>query len=161
MNGPVYIIVGVAMFVAGSYILKGSYFHVPFDCLFCKKHHTAKAERVSLYGTLSDVSLGMAMVHGLIAGFGFGAYASIITFILAPQVHSLLFAPLVGILFGLGTMVMQITFGAVFARLTRAKKLTEEEVKYLGKKYGGPYPLLWWYDVLTNRRTDNCFSISQ
>src|SRR5579884_1991289 len=54
------------MFVAGSYILKGSYFHVPFDCLFCKKHHTAKAERVSLYGTLSDVSLGMAMVHGLI-----------------------------------------------------------------------------------------------
>ncbi len=137
LNGPVYIIVGVAMFVAGSYILKRSYFHVPFDCLFCKKHHTAKAERVSLYETLSDVSLGMAMVHGLIAGFGFGAYASIITFILAPQVHSLLFAPLVGILFGLGTMVMQITFGAVFARLAHAKKLTEDEVKYLGRSTAG------------------------
>lgn len=137
LNGPVYIVVGIAMFIAGTYVLKGKYIHIPFDCLFCREHHTAKAERLQPDGELSNVTPRMAMVHGLIAGFGFGAYASIITFILAPQVHSLLYAPLVGVLFGLGTMVMQIIFGGVFARLVGAKKLGEDAVKYLGRSTAG------------------------
>lgn len=137
LNGPVYIVVGIAMFVAGSYILRGKYLHVPFDCLFCRAHHTPRAERIQPHQTLSNVPSRMAMVHGLIAGFGFGAYASIITFILAPQVHSLFYAPLVGVLFGLGTMVMQIIFGAVFARLIGARKLGEDAIKYLGRSTAG------------------------
>ncbi len=137
LNGPVYIIVGITMFVAGSYVLKGKYMHIPFDCLFCRDHHTSRAERVQPHKTPGNVSSGMAMIHGLIAGFGFGAYSSIIVFILAPQVHSLLYAPLVGALFGVGTMVMQIIFGAVFARLVGAKKLGEDAIKYLGRSTAG------------------------
>jgi ABC-type nickel/cobalt efflux system permease component RcnA len=137
LNGPVYIIVGIAMFVAGSYVLKGKYIHIPFDCLFCKEHHTERAERLQPHENLSNVPPRMALVHGLIAGFGFGAYASIITFILAPQVHSLIFAPLVGLVFGLGTMAMQIIFGAVFARLVNARKLGEDAIKYLGRSTAG------------------------
>ena len=137
LNGPVYVIVGVAMFIAGSYVLKGRYIHLPFDCLFCREHHTSRAERIQPHETLGNVPPRMALVHGLIAGFGFGAYASIITFILAPQVQSLIYAPLVGVLFGLGTMVMQIIFGAVFARLVGAKKLGEDAVKYIGRSTAG------------------------
>ncbi|EQD69443.1 hypothetical protein B1B_05358 [mine drainage metagenome] len=79
----------------------------------------------------------MAAVHGLIAGFGFGAYATIITFVLAPEVPGLIYAPLVGVCFGLGTMVMQVIFGAVFARFARLRKLSEDDVCYLGRATGG------------------------
>jgi len=55
---------------------------------------------------MKDVSMRIALIHGIIAGFGFGAYATIIIFILSPQVPLLLYSPLLGIFFGVGTMVM-------------------------------------------------------
>jgi ABC-type nickel/cobalt efflux system permease component RcnA len=137
LDGPVYVVVGIAMFIAGSYVLKGKYLHLPFDCLFCKEHHTSHAERIQPHENLGNVPSRMAFVHGLIAGFGFGAYASIITFILAPQAGSLIYAPMPGLFFGLGTMVMQIIFGAVFARLVGAKKLGEDAIKFLGRSTAG------------------------
>ena len=86
----------------------------------------------------------MATLHGLIAGLGFGAYATIITFILAPQVPGLIYAPLVGFFFGVGTMCMQIILGAAFANIMRVKKFTLDELKYMGRStasralyYGG------------------------
>src|SRR5579875_37995 len=39
LDGPVYILVGVAMFIAGSYILKGKYIHLPIDALLRGKEH--------------------------------------------------------------------------------------------------------------------------
>jgi len=84
-----------------------------------------------------EVPLKMTVVHGLVAGFGFGAYATIITFVLAPQVPSVIFAPLPGLFFGLGTMAMQIIFGAAFANLAKAKKLKEEEVAMVGRSTAG------------------------
>lgn len=137
LNGPVYIVVGIAMFAAGSYVLKGKYLHLPLGCLFCKEHHTKHAERIQPYEPLNKVPPRMALIHGLIAGFGFGAYASIITFVLAPEAHSLFYAAFVGAFFGLGTMVMQIIFGAAFARLVAAKKLGEDAIKYLGRSTAG------------------------
>ncbi|MGI0141756.1 MAG: hypothetical protein ACREBF_03875 [Candidatus Micrarchaeales archaeon] len=140
LNGPVYVIVGIAMAVAGAYILnKKKYLHIPFDVLLHgEKHHTEKAERMPLHEEkLKQVPLKMATVHGLIAGFGFGAYATIITFILAPQVPSIWYAPLVGLAFGIGTMLMQIVFGALFANLARIKKLGEEKVTYIARKTAG------------------------
>ncbi len=81
----------------------------------------------------------MTIVHGLIAGFGFGAYATIITFTLAPQVPPNVYyaPPLPGLLFGLGTMAMQVMFGAVFGSIMRAKRLSEEDVKVIGKMAAG------------------------
>ncbi len=133
LDGPVYIIVGIVMAIAGSYILKGRYIHLPIDKLLGSEHHDPMAER----NELKDPPIKMTIVHGLIAGFGFGAYASIITFVLAPRMPSVLFAPLPGVMFGLGTMTMQIIFGALFANLMKVKRLTEDDIKYVGSKTAG------------------------
>ncbi|MCL5419510.1 MAG: hypothetical protein M1354_01360 [Candidatus Marsarchaeota archaeon] len=140
LDGPVYMIVGAAMVLAGAYVLnKKMYLHLPFDLLLHGgKHHTEEAERIPLHEAhLKPVKLKMAVAHGLIAGFGFGAYATIIVFILAPQVPGLIYAPLPGLFFGLGTMVMQIIFGAVFANMARLYSLKESEMIHVGSKTAG------------------------
>jgi uncharacterized membrane protein YciS (DUF1049 family) len=75
----------------------------------------------------------MAAVHGFVAGWGFGAYSTIIVFLLAPQMPNALWAALVGGVFGVGTMIMQMITGAVFARLARLKRLSERQVKRIGR----------------------------
>jgi ABC-type nickel/cobalt efflux system permease component RcnA len=127
LDGPVYIVVGFVMAIAGSYILKGKYLHLPIDAILGSKTHDNP----------KDVPLKMTIVHGLIAGFGFGAYATIITFVLAPQLPSVIYAPLPGLMFGIGTMIMQIIFGAIFGNLLRAKKMSEEEISYIARKSAG------------------------
>ncbi len=136
LDGIVYFIVGIVMVLAGAYILnKKKYLHIPFDLiLHGKSHHSELAKRKPMH---TGVPLKMAIVHGLIAGFGFGAYATIITFILAPQVPSLIYAPLPGIFFGIGTMLMQILFGAAFASLTRLGKISEADAMKMGRRTAG------------------------
>ncbi len=134
LDGPIYIVVGLVMFIAGSYILKGRYLHLPFDRLLGREHHSAHAERLPLHETeIKPVPSRMATVHGFVAGWGFGAYSTIITFILAPQMPNVYYAPLVGLLFGFGTMIMQIVLGAAFANIMRVKRLTVDQIKYLGR----------------------------
>ncbi|MDG7036099.1 MAG: hypothetical protein JRM72_01785 [Nitrososphaerota archaeon] len=137
LDGPVYIVVGLVMCIAGYYVLKGRYLHLPIDMLMGRKHHTREAERLPMHEAVNPVPLKMAAVHGLIAGWGFGAYASIITFILAPQVPSLIYAPLPGLAFGIGTMCMQIILGSVFASVMRVKHLTVEQMKKIGRVTAG------------------------
>ena len=137
LDGPVYIVVGLVMCIAGYYVLKGRYLHLPIDMLMGRKHHTGEAERLPMHEAVNPVPLKMAAVHGLIAGWGFGAYASIITFILAPQVPSLIYAPLPGLAFGIGTMCMQIILGSVFASVMRVKHLTVEQMKKIGRVTAG------------------------
>ncbi len=132
LDGPVYFVVGFVMAIAGSYILHGRYLHLPIDKLLHSETHSGSAER-----EIRDVPLKMTIVHGLIAGFGFGAYASVITFVLAPMMPSIWFAPLPGVMFGLGTMTMQVIFGALFANLMKLKRLTEDDIKYIGRKTAG------------------------
>lgn len=127
LDGPVYLIVGIVMAIAGSYILHGRYIHLPIDRLLGRNENE----------DIKDVPLKMTIVHGLIAGFGFGAYATIITFILAPQVPGLIYAPLPGLMFGLGTMTMQIIFGGMFANIMKLKKLNEDEMRIIAGKSAG------------------------
>ena len=82
---------------------------------------------------VKPVPLSMATIHGFIAGWGVGAYASIIVFVLAPQMPNIFYAALVGTFFGLGTMLMQVIIGAVFANIMRIKKLTIDQIKYVGR----------------------------
>lgn len=103
-----------------------------------KFHHTNAAERIPLHEAgMKPISYEMAFVHGLIAGFGFGTYATIITFVLAPQMPGILFAPLPGLMFGLGTMVMQVIFGSFFATFIRMRRLKEDDLCYLGRYTAG------------------------
>ncbi|MGC9182686.1 hypothetical protein [Caldisphaera sp.] len=131
LDGPVYIVVGILMAIAGSYVLHGKYIHIH---LIPTRRHTEKAERVEIP---KDVPLKMTIIHGLVAGFGFGAYASIITFILAPKVPSLIYAPLPGLFFGLGTMTMQVILGAFFGGMMRKMGYTENDIKFVGSKTAG------------------------
>ena len=139
LDGPVYIIVGLVMAIAGSYVLKGRYIHLPIDVLLGgRAHHSNNASRIPLHEVHEkDIPLKMTIVHGLIAGFGFGAYATVITFVLAPMVPSLIYAPLPGVMFGIGTMLMQIMFGAVFANILKAKKLSESDIKVIARRSAG------------------------
>ena len=133
LDGPVYMLVGIAMAVVGAYILnKRLYLHLPLDMLMGSEHHSGRGRT-----PMHDVRPRVAVVHGLIAGFGFGAYATIITFVLAPRVPSLIYAPLPGVMFGVGTMVMQIVFGAMFANFARIKGISESQVKSVGRKTAG------------------------
>ncbi|MDG6915789.1 MAG: hypothetical protein JRN23_06545 [Nitrososphaerota archaeon] len=138
LDGPVYMIVGAVMFVAGSYILKGRYLHLPIDRLLGREHHTDRAERLPLHETeMKPVSMKMAMAHGTIAGWGVGGFAVILMFVLAPQLPSIIYAPLPGLAFGLGTMCMQVVMGAIFATLMRVKHLTVDQLKFVGRFTAG------------------------
>ena len=137
LDGYIYILVGVGMLLAGYYLLKGTDIHVPLDRLLgAKEHHTTAAERVPMHESmegLKPVPLRLATAHGFIAGWGLGAYASVIVFILAPQMPNIFFAGLVGTSFGLGTMLMQVVLGSVFANIMRVKKLSVGQIKYVGR----------------------------
>lgn len=137
LDGYVYVLVGIGMLLAGYYLLKGTDVHVPLDRLLGgREHHTTKAERVPMHESsdpIKPVPLRLATVHGFIAGWGVGAYASIIVFILAPQMPNIFYAALVGTSFGIGTMIMQIIIGSVFANIMRIKRLSIEQIKYVGR----------------------------
>ena len=156
--GLTYILVGVAMAAAGIYIAtRGRYahFHLIENYLGKAFHlhpHEEEQNREELDHTanpiihdLKPVPLKLAFVHGLIAGFGFGAFALIIYTILAPSMPSpwIGFAP--GLLFGLGTMTMQIFFGMGFGKWMQSrKKLSLQGIQYVARNisryvltYGG------------------------
>ncbi|MEM0128663.1 MAG: hypothetical protein QXG65_00630 [Thermoplasmata archaeon] len=144
LDGIVYVCVGIAMFAAGWYLLRGSDLHVPFDramerafgrFLGNHTHHSTVAERKPLpESEVRQTSLRMALVHGFIAGWGVGGFAAILVFALAPQAPNIGWAALIGAMFGLGTMLMQIVTGALFARLARLKRLSESQVQRIGRR---------------------------
>ncbi|MGC8730471.1 MAG: hypothetical protein ACP5RP_03770 [Candidatus Micrarchaeia archaeon] len=81
---------------------------------------------------VKPVPLKLALLHGFIAGFGFGAFALIIYTVLSPAMPNAWYGWLPGALYGLGTMVMQVLFGSIFgAYMKKMKKLTESELKFL------------------------------
>ena len=136
LEGYVYAIVGVGMLLAGRYMLKGTDIHLPIDKLLGgKAHHDTRSERLPTKEIehMRPVSMKMAAGHGFIAGWGVGAYASIIMLVLAPQMPNAVYAALVGVAFGLGTMAMQVILGIIFANIMRVKKLTIDQVKYVGR----------------------------
>ncbi|MEM3684829.1 MAG: hypothetical protein QXT39_04120 [Conexivisphaerales archaeon] len=140
-----YIIVGIVMFLSGAYILKSSrYFHTHFLEKFLHHHIIGKTDHVeeehkvpSELDEPRPVPTKMTLVHGVIAGFGFGAYATIVYFTLAPAMPSAYFGFLPGLFFGLGTMIMQIIFGFSFGKWIQRKKLGIKEIGYVGRKTGG------------------------
>ncbi len=146
LDGPVYLVVGGVMLVAGYYLVRGSDLHLPLDHALERllgrffqdhRHHTtsAKPRKVAEEGEtgIRPVPLRMALLHGFVAGWGFGGFAVIIVFLLAPQMPNVWWAALVGTSFGLGTMTMQVITGALFARLARLKRLTTTQIQRIGR----------------------------
>lgn len=139
VDGISYMAVGIGMAFAGIYISrKGHVAHLHgiekrlYRVFGIHKHKEEKEEKelTHMANPVMDeggnpIPLKLAFVHGLIAGFGFGAFALIIYTVLAPSMPSPYLGFLPGLLFGLGTMTMQIILGAGFGTwLTKSKNLT-------------------------------------
>ncbi len=190
--GITYILVGLAMALAGLYIArKGKYLHWHFieeklgvllgihgkhsDVQKGEFEHKLNPARVSEDSVdTKPVPVKLALIHGFIAGFGFGAFALIIYTVLAPSMPSIYFGFLPGLLFGLGTMTMQILFGTIFGTwLSRIKNLTKEGIAFVGKtistyvlQYGGlafivaggailAFPNILTYGIITPVKVHN------
>ena len=148
--GITYIIVGIAMFAAGLYIKRKSiYPHWHFieeklGAHFIHAHSNKEMKSELLHernpamdgpdDSLRPVPSKMAFLHGIIAGFGFGAFALIVYTTLAPAMPNAWLGFMPGLLFGLGTMTMQIAFGAALGKwLSGVKKLTKKGLQYVSR----------------------------
>lgn len=193
--GITYIIVGIAMFVAGIYISrKGGYLHWHYlerkleeatrihkkgsELQKAEHEHKINPAYVNEEDITKPVPVKLALLHGFIAGFGFGAYALIVYTMLAPAMPNAYIGWLPGALFGLGTMTAQVMFGTIFATwLTRMKNLTYQGIAIVGKtitravlEYGGIafiiggiavllYPPLLTYNIITPIEIHNLHSL--
>ncbi len=126
---PMYLIVGLVMAMAGIAVRrKGRVFHI--HGLRTVMHAEGEEpERI--------VSMPMAMVHGFVAGWGFGAFALILYTVLAPQMPSRWLGFVPGLLFGLGTMVTQIVIGAVVGAWMQSHKLTPLQIRRVARRVAG------------------------
>ncbi len=146
VNGVVYLVVGIVMSIAGAIVLRRNrYVHVH---LFGHCHGEAcEMERTGgIFTKEHDASSGQVsipparwtVIHGFIAGFGFGGFSLFVNTIAAPAMKSPWTGFLPGLVFGLGTMIMLVVVGGLFgASLRWAHVLTEQEIKLIGSQTGG------------------------
>ncbi len=147
VNGIVYMIVGVAMSAAGAIVLgKGRY---PHFHIFGHHHDRArdmgtsmsvlsKHHKESNLPASEPLPVKWTIIHGFIAGFGFGGFSLFVNTIAAPAMRSPWLGFLPGLAFGLGTMAMLIIIGYLFgASMKWTHLLSEQEVKQIGAQTGG------------------------
>ena len=146
VNGYVNIIVGLTMCIAGAIVLRKNlypHFHLfghchgeECDMESSKQVLTTRHEEHASPPTAPPVR--WTIVHGFIAGFGFGGFSLFINTVAAPAMKNPWLGFLPGLLFGLGTMVMLVIIGALFgASLRWTHSLTEDEVRRIGSQTGG------------------------
>ena len=194
--GVTYFFVGIAMLAAGIYIKRTDIYphwhaiEYRFSVLFGVHKHNSNDQRrefehkqnplesSDMSNNLKPVPSRLAFLHGLIAGFGFGAFALIIYTTLSPVMPSPWLGWMPGFLFGLGTMTMQITFGAFFGRwMTKVKKLTQRGITFVSRAissdvlfYGGiafavsgiailAFPQLLGYAIVTPIKVHNLHNL--
>jgi hypothetical protein len=146
INGIVYLIVGTAMSTAGAIVLrKNRYLHIH---LFGHCHGEAcKMERTGQISTKGHEEASgrvflpparWTIIHGFIAGFGFGGFSLFVNTVAAPAMMSPWVGFLPGLVFGLGTMMMLVIIGGMLgASLRWIHVLTEQEIKRIGSQAGG------------------------
>jgi hypothetical protein len=146
INGIVYILVGVAMSVAGEIVLRSNRY--PHIHLLGHHHNQANAMESSslVLGRNHETHVAApaapkarwTLVHGFIAGFGIGGFSIFINTVAAPAMPSPWLGFLPGLLYGLGTMIMLVLIGDLIgASLRWTRSLTEPEIKRIGASTGG------------------------
>lgn len=124
----VYMIVGLVMAVSGYYILhRGHAVHL-IPWLERLLPHTDETR---------PVPLKLAFLHGLIAGWGTGAFATIIYTVISPTMPSVWIGFVPGVLFGIGTLFMQIIIGAFFGWWVQRRHLSVSSKAFIGQFVSG------------------------
>ncbi len=147
INGIVYITVGLAMSAAGAIVLR----HNRYPHLHLLGHHHEEAREMgtsiavlSKHHNESVVSASApppakwTIIHGFIAGFGFGGFSLFVNTVAAPAMRSPWLGFVPGLVFGLGTMIMLVVIGYLFGASMRwTHLLSEQEIKRIGAQTGG------------------------
>ncbi len=142
LNAAINLGVGLVMAVSGAYILwRGRELHLT-EWLERALHRLLRvAEQDEVDGHLSvggsPVPLRMTLVHGFVAGWGTGAFAIIIYTRIAPAMPDAAVAFLPGLMFGLGTMLVQAAAGAAIGAWMRSRGLGAAALTYVGRSVAG------------------------
>ncbi len=138
----IYLVVGALMAVSGTYILRLNR-HVHF-LEWVTKPLARLLPKASKRATAGEdeseprsVPVRMTLLHGFVAGWGTGAFALILYTVIAPAMPSAGVAFVPGLLFGIGTMIMQITIGSLIGLWMQKRRLTPVQLQYVGKKVSG------------------------
>jgi hypothetical protein len=144
VNSVVYMIVGVVMSFAGWILLRrqryahlhllGHHHETPGEMdrstAILTRHHADSAQEPAM-------PIGWTLIHGFIAGFGFGGFALFVNAVAAPAMRSAWLAFLPGLLYGAGTIVTLAVVGASFALGLRFwSGLREEDARRFGVRVG-------------------------
>ncbi|WEG10972.1 hypothetical protein PU629_12375 [Pullulanibacillus sp. KACC 23026] len=121
----VYMIVGLVMLLSGYYI---RFRHKTLH-LFPWIEKLAPA--VKKEG--EPVPAKLALIHGFIAGWGTGAFATIIYTVISPNMPNAWVAFLPGLFYGIGTMIMQMLIGGLFGRWIERQNLDHLAKSYIGR----------------------------
>jgi sulfite exporter TauE/SafE len=134
INGTVFIVVGIAMSVAGA-ILIGRSAH-PHPHLLGR--HDAQLHAIEeAAGPQEATPVHWTIIHGFIAGFGFEGFSVFVNTVAAPAMPNAWLGFVPGLLFGLGTMLVLAVMGALFGSLLRwARSLTEQQITRIGHETG-------------------------
>ncbi len=159
-NYVIYLIVGLAMVWAAVYIKRGRLpWHLDLHLHRLKNMEASKEPMSSMHlhihphggvavgkaphwsadpcqeckePELVDPKPWMPALHGFIAGWGFGAFAAIVYTVLAPAMPSAALGWLPGLLFGLGTTLVQVIVGGLVGWIVRRKGGDEQSARRLG-----------------------------
>ena len=141
-NAWVDLLVGIVMAVSGLYILRlGRELHLT-EGLEQFLHRVVRVGRHDGTDGMPSADDGripvrMTLVHGFVAGWGTGAFAVIIYTVLAPAMPNAAVAFLPGLLFGIGTMLVQALAGAALGAWMRRRNLGAAAMNYVSRAVAG------------------------
>lgn len=120
-DGMIYVVVGGIMAAAGLYVMgRGSLPHL---------HLPGPGRHAAGEPHPRELEPWMPAVHGFIAGWGIDAFSAIIYTTLAPAMPSAAIGWLPGLLFGLGTLLVQALAGAAFGLWAARRDLPGEAIR--------------------------------
>ena len=97
------------------------------------KHH-----KESAFPSNEPLPARWTIVHGFIAGFGFGGFSLFVNTVAAPAMRNPWLGFVPGLAFGLGTTITLVAVGYLFGASMRwTHLLSEQEVKQIGAQTGG------------------------
>jgi hypothetical protein len=142
LNSWIDLLVGVVMAVSGLYILrKGRELHLTegLERFLHRVLHVGPSDGTDGLPAGDDrpIPLRMTLVHGFVAGWGTGAFAVIIYTVLAPAMPNAAVAFLPGLLFGVGTMLVQAAAGFTLGAWMRRRQLGEAAMNYVSRAVAG------------------------